>query len=253
MSTRYEIQDQQWRLIQKLFPPERKPQGGRPAVDNRWMLNAMLWVARSGAPWRDLPDTFPHWKSVYTRFRRWQKAGIWDKVLEHVSLDLDEESIMIDATIVRLHQHGSGAKGGKTQAIGRSRGGLSTKIHAVVDALGNPLRFELTGGQAHDSVQGYEILQTIELTMKQVLADRAYDTNAIRSLLKEHEAIPVIPGKKNRRVKPKYDHDLYKERHLVECFFNKVKKYRRLATRYDKLACTFQAFLTLASILVWLA
>ncbi len=83
-------------------------------MDNRWMLNAMLWVARSGAPWRDLPDTFPHWKSVYTRFRRWQKAGIWDKVLEHVSLDLDEESIMIDATIVRVHQHGSGAKRGKT-------------------------------------------------------------------------------------------------------------------------------------------
>lgn len=82
-------------------------------MDNRIMLNAMLWVARSGAPWRDLPDHFPNWKSVYTRFRRWQQAGIWDKVLKHVSLDPDEESVMIDATIVRVHQHGSGAKGGK--------------------------------------------------------------------------------------------------------------------------------------------
>ncbi|MEJ3720048.1 transposase [Paenibacillus polymyxa] len=62
MSTRYEIQDQQWRQIQDLFPPERKPQGGRPAVDNRIMLNAMLWVARSGAPWRDMPEIFPNWK-----------------------------------------------------------------------------------------------------------------------------------------------------------------------------------------------
>ncbi|OZQ56949.1 hypothetical protein CA599_31965, partial [Paenibacillus taichungensis] len=123
--------------------------------------------------------------------------------------------------------------------MGRSRGGLSTKIHAVVDALGNPLRFELTGGEAHDSVQGYELLQAMKLTMKQVLADRAYDTNAIRTLLDEQQAISVIPSKKNRREIQPYDRDIYRERHLVECFFNKVKNYRRLATRYDKLACTF--------------
>lgn len=93
----------------------------------------------------------------------------------------------------------------------------------------------------------------MELTMKQVLADRAYDTNAIRALLNEQQAIPVIPSKKNRRVNQPIDRDIYRERHLVECFFNKVKNYRRLATRYDKLACTFKAFLTLASIMVWLA
>ena len=94
---------------------------------------------------------------------------------------------MIDATIVRVHQHGSGAKGAK-QAIGRSRGRLSTKIHAVVDALGNPLRFDLSGGEAHDSVQGFNILESMKLTRKQVLADQAYDTNAIRTFLKEQQA-----------------------------------------------------------------
>lgn len=83
-------------------------------MDNRWRLNAMLWVARSGAHGGIYQTPSPIEKSVYTRFWRWQKAGIWDQVLEHVSLDLDEESIMIDATIVRVHQHGSGAKGGKT-------------------------------------------------------------------------------------------------------------------------------------------
>ena len=76
------------------------------------MLNAMLWVARSGAPWRDLPDHYGSWKTVYTRFRRWQIAGVWDQVLEHVSISPDFENIMIDATIVRVHQHGAGAKGG---------------------------------------------------------------------------------------------------------------------------------------------
>ncbi|MGX4585328.1 transposase [Paenibacillus chitinolyticus] len=89
--------------------------------------------------------------------------------------------------------------------------------------------------------------------LKQVLADRAYDTNQILHLLKEQSATSVIPSKKNRRKPRKWDKEIYKERHLIECFFNKVKNYHRLATRYDKLACTFRAFLTLASIMVWLA
>jgi transposase len=93
----------------------------------------------------------------------------------------------------------------------------------------------------------------MKLTMKQVLADRAYDTNAIRELLDEQEAITVIPSKKNRREIQPYDRVVYRERHLVECFFNKVKNYRRLATRHDKLAYMFKAFLTLASIIVWLS
>ncbi|MFK4474416.1 transposase [Paenibacillus sp. RC73] len=122
-----------------------------------------------------------------------------------------------------------------------------------MDALGNPLRLELTAGQRHDSVMGYEMLKSMDLTQKQVLADRAYDTNRILQLLEEQEATPVIPSKKNRRVQRKWDKAIYKERHLVECFFNKTKHYRRLATRFDKLTCTFKAFLTLASIMIWLA
>ncbi|MBH0344716.1 IS5 family transposase [Paenibacillus larvae] len=112
MEKRYEIRDDQWEKIKDLLPPERKPQGGRIAKDNRMMLNAMLWVARSGAPWRDLPEHYGSWKTVYTRFRRWQMAGIWDEILKQVSVSPDLENIMIDATIVRVHQHGAGAKGG---------------------------------------------------------------------------------------------------------------------------------------------
>ncbi|WP_144029583.1 IS5 family transposase, partial [Paenibacillus larvae] len=86
MEKRYEIRDDQWEKIKDLLPPERKPQGGRIAKDNRMMLNAMLWVARSGAPWRDLPEHYGSWKTVYTRFRRWQMAGIWDEILKQVSV-----------------------------------------------------------------------------------------------------------------------------------------------------------------------
>ncbi len=112
MRRRYEIHDEQWEIIKGVLPAERKKQGGRPAKDNRTMLNAMLWIARTGAPWRDLPEYYGSWKSVYTRFRRWQMAGVWDQILEHVSIEPDFENVMIDATVVRVHQHGAGAKGG---------------------------------------------------------------------------------------------------------------------------------------------
>ncbi|QDH22641.1 IS5 family transposase [Saccharibacillus brassicae] len=138
------------------------------------------------------------------------------------------------------------------QAIGRLRGGLTTKIQAIFDALDNPLQFELIPGQAYDSVKGYERISTLELEDHEVPADRAYDTDAIRELLRNQNAIAVIPSKKNRRVKSAYDRNVYKERHLVECFFNKVKNYRRLATRYNKTASMFKAFLALISIRIWL-
>jgi transposase len=84
MKRRYEIRDDQWDRIKDMLPAERKPQGGRPAKDNRKMLNAMLWVACSGAPWRDLPDYYGPWNRVYTRFRRWEKAGLFSQILEYL-------------------------------------------------------------------------------------------------------------------------------------------------------------------------
>lgn len=112
MKRRYELHDDQWEKIKNLLTLERKPQGGRPAKNNREMLNAMLWVVRSGAPWRDMPDYYGPWQSVYTRFRRWEQAGVFGLVLEEFAAESDVESVMIDSSIVRVHQHGAGAKGG---------------------------------------------------------------------------------------------------------------------------------------------
>ena len=136
------------------------------------------------------------------------------------------------------------------QALGRSRGGFSTKIHVLVDALGNPLRFILTGGQRHDSTQAEALIDSYQF--KYAIADRGYDTNAFLETIAESGAEAVIPPKKNRTVQRDYDAHLYKERHLVECFINKIKWYRRISTRYDKLARRFAAFLHLAGALVWL-
>lgn len=105
---RYEITDQQWAKISGLLPG-KAGDVGRSGNDNRQFINAVLWIARSGAPWRDLPERFGLWNSTYRRFRRWAKAGIWQQVFENLQ-EPDLDWLMIDSTIVRAHQHASGQK-----------------------------------------------------------------------------------------------------------------------------------------------
>jgi transposase len=109
--SRYNLTNEQWDRIKEFFP-EHVNKMGRPAKDDRMMLNAIIWILRTGAPWRDLPAEFGSWKSVYTRFRRWRSSGLFEKILDAVSKDADEESLIIDSTTVRAHQHAAGAKGG---------------------------------------------------------------------------------------------------------------------------------------------
>ncbi|MCE5170689.1 IS5 family transposase [Paenibacillus profundus] len=135
-----------------------------------------------------------------------------------------------------------GKRGQQLQAFVRSRGRITTKIHAAIDALGNPLRFELTAGNCHNCVKGYEMLQDMDFTGKAVIADRGYDMNNVLELIEKQQAVAVITSRKRCKIQQTCDWRLYKERHLVECLFNKLKHYRRLATRYDKLACSFAAF-----------
>ena len=98
-----------------MLPPERKPQGGRPGKSNREMLNAMVYWLNTGVPWRDLPERFGPWQSVYSRFRAWTKADVWEDVLTNlIQQDIvDETTLMLDSTTVKVHQHASGAKKGK--------------------------------------------------------------------------------------------------------------------------------------------
>ena len=139
--------------------PGKGTDAGRTAGDNRLFVEAVLLIARTGSPWRDLPPDFGLWNSVYQRFSRWSRAQIWHTVLAELAGDADLEEVFIDSTIVRAHQHAAGAAEKKEkQAIGRSRGGLSTKIHALVDGLGMLAHFHLTGGQAGDSPEALPLL-----------------------------------------------------------------------------------------------
>jgi len=135
--------------------------------------------------------------------------------------------------------------------MGRSRGGLTTKIHALVDTLGRPIRLKLTEGQAHDGRSAADMFET--LTKGQILlADRAYDSDALRERLAKHGAWGNIRLMPNRVRMPKFCPDLYKERNYVERFFNKLKHFRAIATRYDKRDDNFMASVQLASLRIWL-
>ena len=119
-----------------------------------------------------------------------------------------------------------------------------------VDGLGNPLRFTLTGGQEHEVTQAAELISGTK--SEHVIADRAYDTDHVRELVVDNGAVPVIPSRSNRREPHSYDEYLYRERHLVECFIGKIKHYRRIFSRFDKLASRYLGFLHFAGALVWL-
>jgi len=125
--TRYGLREDQWEPIKDLLPG-RAGHVGATAQDNRRLVEAVIYRYRAGIPWRDLPERFGDWKNTHRRFSRWAKAGVWERVFEHLASEADNEYAMIDSTIVRAHQHSAGAlKKDEDQAIGRSRGGLSTK------------------------------------------------------------------------------------------------------------------------------
>ena len=132
----------------------------------------------------------------------------------------------------------------------RSRGGFSTKIHLSVDGLGNSLRFKLTAGQRHDITQAEALVTGYDTDY--VIADKSYDADAFRQLLSDQGTIPVIPPRANRKHLYDYDTHLYKERHLVECFINKIKQFRRVFSRFEKLASRYLGFLNLSAALIWL-
>ena len=254
MLHRHAIRDEDWERIKDLLPG-RAGQPGVTARDNRLFIDAVLWIAKTGAPWRDLPERFGHWNSVWRRFDRWARKGIWRKLFG-LFQDEDLEWLILDSTVIRAHPHAAGAKksGGGDEALGKSRGGWGTKIHAAVSGLMLPVTAHLSAGQEADVSHAKTLLGAVpaEAEVKAVIADKGYDSKAVVEAVKAMGAQAVIPTLSTRKEQREVDKDLYKERNLAERFWRRVKEFRRVATRYEKTGRNFLAFVHVASIMVLL-
>jgi transposase len=214
----------------------------------RRFVEAVVYVLRTGVAWEDLPDGFGEVGTVYRRFRRWACKGLWDELFV-AGIPTDAlETVMLDSTACKAQRFASGARGGAEEALGRSRGGLTTKVHALVDALGRPLCFLLTPGQAADCRQARALLEGVSFT--RLIGDRGYDTDEIRDWCAEHEVEAVIPSKRNRKVPIPHDKEAYKSRHRVENLFARIKDLTRITLRKDKTSRSYAASVSLAFALV---
>jgi len=251
MTLRDELTEGQWGRIRDLLPG-RQESVGRTAANNRAFVNGVLWVLRSGARWSDLPERYGKHKSVHKRFSRWATSGVWDRVFRILAQDKSDQCLMIDSTIVRAHQQAATGrkKGGPDQALGRSRGGLTTKIHLLCNELGKPIDFLLTGGQVADCTQALALLGARQPRF--VVADKGYDADAIVQHVEASGAQPVIPPRANRTIQRVYDKTVYKQRNRIERCFSRLKHFRRIATRFEKNKRNFHSLVALACLMLLL-
>jgi len=216
------------------------------------MVAAMFYVLRTGIPWRDLPARFGPWSSVYSRFRRWCAAGLWTRLLEAISRGAAGEIRCVDCSHIKVHRDAANTAGGqKEQAMGRTKGGLNTKLAAVVDGIGRAVGLRLAPGQQHD-LRACAPLQP-QLAGTWAVGDRGFDSNGFRRDLAQSGAYVCIPPRVRRRTPIYFNQQLYRHRHVVENFFSRIKRHRRIATRYEKLAVTFHSFVCFAAVLDWLS
>ncbi|WP_405901613.1 IS5 family transposase [Streptomyces sp. NBC_00727] len=277
------LTDAQWARIEPLLP-DRKPKRGGRWRDHREVIDAIAWKFQTGAQWVQLPEKYGNWRGVYNRLRIWSADGTWERVFTALlaQADADDELnwvVSVDSTIVRAHQHAAGARkkgpqpASRDHAIGRSRGGLTTKIHLAADGNCRPLAFHLTAGQAGDAPAFAAVMARLRVPRERgrprtrpeaVLADKAYSSRAIREHLLRRgirAVIPVPADQRGHRLRrgsrggrpPAFDREAYKQRNTVERCINRLKQWRGIATRYEKTAAIYLAGLHVAGIFLWSA
>ncbi|EPO7744619.1 IS5 family transposase, partial [Pseudomonas aeruginosa] len=246
-----EITPEQYALIEDCLPRQR----GNVSLSNLDVLNAILYVAEHGCKWRGLPKRFGNWHTIYTRMNRWTKAGVLDRVFEQLQANqivrVKLEAVSLDSTSVKVHPDGTGApKKNGPQAIGKSRGGWNTKIHLVAADARTALTFSLSPGQAHDAPAGRELLRRMGTQAQplHLLMDRAYEGNETRQLALDLGFIPVVPPLRTRVDPWEYDREMYRRRNEVERLFRRLKGFRRIFSRFEKLDVMFLGFISFAFI-----
>ncbi|MGV9452671.1 IS5 family transposase [Streptomyces sp. NPDC003635] len=306
---RHELTDAQWQRIEPLLPANGRP-GGQWA-DHRTVVNGVLFRARTGVPWPDLPERYGPWQTVYERHRRWSADGTWQQILTELQIEADaaapdghlakalekearqrsrEWAVNIDSTSCRAHQHAAGArhrpprdfpqKGGGArveadgrETLGRSRGGLTSKVHLVSDDRARPLTWQTSPGQRGDSPMFVAVLEGLRIRRRgpgrprcrpdRVRGDKAYSSRDNRAYLRRRGIKATIAQPDDQRDRrrrkgrlggrpPAFDKAQYRRRSAVERCVSKWKQFRAVATRYDKRDYIFNGTLAEAAIVIWL-
>jgi transposase len=249
------VTDEAWGQLAPILGRLLSRRGAPPKLELREFLEAVLFCARTGVPWRDLPACFGTWDSVYGRFRRWQKKGRFEALWRELQAPAAAaaKAVFVDSTVVRAHPHaagGPGSGGADAEAFGRSRGGFGTKVHLVAADERTALAVALTGGQRGDAPVFDAVMTQVpeETAAEAVVADRAYDSDKIRADLAAAGFEAVIPARRNRTEPIPHDAEKYKGREKAERLVGRLKRMRRVATRFDKLGCVFLAFVHLACV-----
>jgi transposase len=275
MRRRYELSQRQWERIAHLFPDVHH-QGGRghPWNPHRPLVNAILWICHTGAPWRDLPERYGPWQTAYDRFNRWRRDGTWARLVTHLLDHLERHGKIgrhlwcVDATIIRASRAAAGAEQEPDSipvldgppaaqlveppdhALGYSRGGYGTKVHLLCDEHGIPLGIHLTPGQRNECKAFEPLMKRVMVATagapegwpEKMAGDKGYSYPEVRDWLANHKIEAVIPTRKNQKPLESFDKEAYRERSLIERLVGWLKERRRLATRYEKLAVNFMAF-----------
>ncbi|WP_405790912.1 IS5 family transposase [Streptomyces sp. NBC_01367] len=288
---RGDLTNEEWLRLKQLLP--KCGQWGGRWESHRRVIIGILFRQRTGVPWRGLPARFGKWKTVYERHRRWSADGMWDRIFKAVLADadgtgcIDWSMVSVDSTSCRAHQNAAGAHkklprvpGRQTprqhrpdEGLGRSRGGLTCKIHLLGEGGCRPLAFLITPGQWGDAPQLVPVMERVRVARPDggrprtrpdhLGGDKAYSSRRNRRYLRRRQIKHTIPEPKNQRANRQrrgsrggrptgFDTTIYKRRNEVERTINALKNSRAVATRYDKRAYIFHGSVTVAAIRLWL-
>ena len=261
---RHGVTDDEWNAIRNFLPAVRNGRRGRPWSNHRQVISGIFWILATGAPWRDLPEKFGNWSTVYKRFRLWCISGLWERIWNKVVNHLRRNEQLgfwlwsVDGSIVRAHQASVGgstkmSKSVGENALGRSRGGYSCKLHIVCEDNGIPIGVMVTPGQINEPTVFLSLMETIPFSLRLkanrpdgLAGDKAYIAGYIFSWLEQKEIQNVIPNRKNENMNPKFCKDTYRHRNIVERLIGRLKQLRRLATRYEKTIESYLGMIYLA-------
>ncbi|WP_079071650.1 IS5 family transposase [Streptomyces yokosukanensis] len=289
---RGDLSDSEWTQLKPYLP--KNAGRGRRWKDHRKIINGILFRIRTGIPWRDLPQRFGSWQTCYDRHRRWSADGTWERIFRVVQADADAAGLVdwsmvsVDSTVCRAHQHAAGARKQAPQwpgrrsrpvehrpdeALGRSRGGLTAKIHLAGEGGRRPLAMLLTPGQWGDGPQMIPVLERIRVPRPtggrprsrpdHVSGDKAYSSRRNRRYLRRRQIKHTIPERRDQQAHRRrrgsnggrpvgFDRARYVRRNEVERLIARLKMNRAVATRFDKRAYVFHGTVTTAALRLWL-